>query len=457
MHLPEQVESLCDAPLLAGAVDVARRLRTAGHRALWVGGCVRDALLRLPLKDIDIATDARPEQVTRLFEGSRLVGATFGVVVVPVGERQYDVATFRRDGTYVDFRHPASVEFGSLEDDSRRRDFTMNAIYFDTSDGSLVDPQGGVADIAGRLLRCVGNPRDRFSEDALRLLRAVRFASRLGLTIDGATSAAMRDLAPNVQYLSPERVRDELTAMLTGPAPSRAIRLLEEHRLLEWVLPEVAALHGVEQGAMHHPEGDVFKHTMLCIDRLEPKSPILAWATLLHDIGKPATFRRWEDGGISFYDHEKVGADIARSILARLRFPADFTDRVALLVSRHMRFLSIEQMRTSTLRRFLGSETIEEDLALHRADCLGSSGRLDYHDFARRKMAEFRDAGEHAMPPPFVTGDDLIALGVPPARRLGRLLRELHDEQLEGRLTSREQAIERARELLDGTKEDPRQ
>ncbi len=451
MHVPEQVESPGDSSLFEGAREIARRLREAGHRALWVGGYVRDTLLGVPPREIDIATDARPDRVARLFEGARLVGASFGVVIVPMGGRQFDVATFRRDGRYVDFRHPAAVEFGTFEDDARRRDFTINAMYYDPATGEVLDPQGGQADLVCRLVRCVGDPRERFTEDALRLLRAVRFAARLGFAIEEATASAMHDLAPNVQYLSPERIRDELTLMLTGPVPSGAINLLEKHRLLEWVLPEVAALHGVEQGAVHHPEGDVFKHTMLCIDRLEPRTPVLAWATLLHDVGKPLTFRRWGDGGISFYDHEKVGAEMTRAILSRLRFPADFTDRVALLVSRHMRFLSIEKMRRSTLRRFLGSETIAEDLALHRADCLGSNGRLDYYDFARRHLEEFARGGEHALPPPLVTGHDLIALGVKPSARLGRLLRELHDEQLDGRITTRDQALERARELAAGT------
>lgn len=448
MQVPEQVESLCEPSLLEGAGEVARRLIGAGHRALWVGGCVRDALLGRHLKDVDFATDARPQHLTSLFPGSRLVGASFGVVVVPIGGRNFDVATFRKDGRYLDFRHPASVEFGRLEDDARRRDFTVNAIYFDTATGRFEDPQDGRSDLARRILRCVGDPRDRFTEDALRLLRAVRFAARLGFEIDPPTSAAMRVLAPNVQYLSPERVRDELTLMLTDAVPSRAVHLLEQHGLLEWTLPEVAALHGVEQGAEHHPEGDVFKHTMLCIDRLEPKSAVLAWAMLLHDIGKPLTFRRWDDGGISFHDHERVGAEMARSILSRLRFPVDFVERVSLLVSRHMRFLSIEKMRRSTLRRFLGSETIEEELALHRADCLGSNGRLDYFDFARRHLDEFAREGEHALPPPLVNGRDLIDLGMKPSADLGRLLRALHDEQLEGRITSREEALERARALV---------
>jgi len=447
MELREQVESLAPAAMLAGADHVCRTLLAAGHRAYWVGGCVRDALLKRPLKDIDIATDARPEQVVALFEKARLVGASFGVVLVVEGEFAFDVATFRKDGRYLDFRHPETVEFGSLEDDVRRRDFTMNAIYYNPESGQIVDPEDGRTDLDLKLVRCVGDATARFREDALRLLRAVRFAARFDFQLAEPTAAAIRELAPNVQYISPERVRDELTAMFTGELPSRAIRMMDSLGLLEWVLPEVAALKGVEQGPEFHPEGDVYTHTLLALDMLEPRTPVLAWAVLYHDIAKPRTFRRWEDGGISFYDHEKVGAEMARTRLEQLRFPAETVDRVAGLVSRHMKFLSIEKMRRSTLRRFIGAPGFDEDLALHRADCMGSRGRLDYYHYAKSAIAEFAEAGHETCPPPLVNGDDLIAMGLRPSPRIGEILRQIHDEQLEGVLVTREDALAEARRL----------
>jgi putative nucleotidyltransferase with HDIG domain len=364
------------------------------------------------------------------------------VTIVKVGGHMFDVATFRKDGQYLDARRPETVEFGSRIDDVRRRDFTMNALYLDPLTGDIFDPEGGVADIRAKQVRCVGSAKARFKEDALRLLRAVRFAARFDFKIEAETLEAIQVLAPTVQYVSGERVRDELTSMITADVPSRAILMLDECGLLEWILPEVCALKGVEQGALHHPEGDVWVHTLLALDMHEPKSSPLAWAVLLHDIAKPPTFRRWEDGGISFHEHEKIGAEMAGAILNRLRFSREDIEMVQTSISRHMMFLSVTKMRRSTLRRFIGSPTIELDLALHRADCMGSTRRLDYYEFVKRALAEFVERNEHPVTKPLITGDDLIKLGDQAFAGAGRrAARGARRRTRRARVTTREDAL----------------
>ena len=425
------------------ALGIVRELQAAGHRALFVGGCVRDELLGIPLKDIDIATDAHPDRVLEIFPDARLVGAKFGVVVVSREEFSFEVATFRKDGVYVDHRHPASVSFGRLEDDVRRRDFTINALFHDPISGEIIDRVGGREDLKNGLIRCIDSPQQRFQEDALRLLRAIRFAARLGFAIHEDTMTAMEELAPTIQYISAERHREELTRILLGPRAGAAFHAMLKCGLLRWLLPEVEALHGVEQGREHHPEGDVFTHTMLVVDFVEPRTVQTVWGALLHDIGKAVTFHRDPTTGkISFHNHAHVGGCMARQILNRLKFSTEDTATIVALVARHMHVMDITKMKASTLRRFLGAPTIEGDLAVHRADCLGSSGNLAYWDFANGKLAEFRARQEELLPKPLITGRDLIACGVKPGAAMGAFLRGAHEAQLGGAFSTREQALD---------------
>lgn len=429
-------------PVADSALALLRSLRQTGHEAWWVGGAVRDALLGLPVKDVDIASDARPEQIATLFQGVRLVGASFGVCVVPVGEGRFcEVATFRRDGRYIDLRRPESVTFGTREDDARRRDFTINAIYHDPDSGAYFDPTGGREDLRRRLVRTVGDPVARFAEDALRLLRAVRFAARLDFEIEAATWEALVDRASTIAAVSPERIRDELTRMLIGPHPARAIRLLDASGLLDILLPEVAALKGVEQSPAHHPEGDVFVHTLAAVEALEDPSPVAAWAALLHDVGKPATREERGDGRITFYGHDALGAEMAAAVCRRLRFPGEETEHIAAIVARHMRFMHAHQWNASTMRRFLSAPTIREDLAVHRADCVASHGKLDNWVHVRERLEGFMARQEPVLPPPLVTGHDLIALGLKPGPAFRRILDEVLDAQMEGALSGREEAL----------------
>ncbi len=433
--------------LRAAARRVAEQLRAAGHEAWFVGGCVRDRLLGHPLKDIDIVTDARPEQGVRLFRGARKVGAQFAVLVVPEGGFHFEVATFRKDGRYRDHRHPERIEFGTREDDARRRDFTINALYEDPWTEEVVDPAGGLEDLQAGRVRCVGEPERRFNEDALRMLRAIRFAARFNFEIDKVTWEALRERAHTIVHISPERHRDELTGILTSAGAGRGLRLLARSRLLHWLLPEVEDMQGVEQGGWH-TEGDVFEHTVLALEHLEPRTSVTAWAVLLHDVGKPPTFQRDpQSGHITFYDHQNIGADMARDIMRRLRFPNAEVDAVEHIVRRHMNFLNVRHMRQSTLRRFLAAPEIEEELAVHRADAMASEGipadrRLDAYRYCREKLEEFRSQGEDPMPPPLLNGHDVMAAGIPRGPAVGEALAAARDEQLDGRITTREEALE---------------
>lgn len=427
----------------SAALAVVQRLRHGGHSALWVGGCVRDRLLGLPIKDIDIATDAQPHQLSALFDGVRLVGAAFGVAIVPWQGHAFEVATFRRDGRYLDLRRPESVTFGTMEDDARRRDFTINALYYDPVADSVIDLVGGREDLAAGRLRTVGDPGARIGEDALRLMRAVRFAARLGFQIEPATWQALVERAPTIAAIAPERLRGELTAMLTGPAPGRALRLMDAAGLLALVLPEVVALKGCAQSPDWHPEGDVFVHTLLALDNLEPRTPLAAWGTLLHDIAKPATRAEGPGGRVTFYGHESVGADMARAICARLRFSADDTEHIAQLVARHMRFMSAAEWNRATMRRFVAAPTIDDDLALHRADCLSSHANLSAWQRVSAELAARRSDQTVALPAPLVTGEDLISMGYRPGPGFRFVLEKIQEAQLNGEVADRDEAVAR--------------
>lgn len=429
------------------ASSIVRRLRGAGHEAMLVGGCVRDLLLGCKPDDYDVATDATPEQVAALFERTLLAGAKFGVVLVVADGTHVEVATFRRESGYSDRRHPDQVEFSDAEHDAQRRDFTVNALFMDPETGHIVDHVNGQGDIARRLIRCVGDPRARFAEDALRMLRALRFASSLDFEIEPDTFGRLREGRKLILEVSAERVRDELVKGFTRAHRERFLQLLDDSRLLEVILPEVAALKGCDQPPEFHPEGDVFIHTKLMLPLLPlDASATLVFSALLHDIGKPPT-REMADR-IRFNNHHKVGAEMADAICRRLAFPNSFRERVTHNVLRHMDFMNLTRMKESTLRRFLASPAIEEEIALHRADCLGSHGNTENAIFAERKLADIRaEQPLGALPPPLVNGYDVIALGLKPGPKFKELLRAVQDAQLEGAVKNRDEALDLLRKL----------
>lgn len=432
------------------ACAIARRLKAAGHEALLAGGCVRDLLLGAVPKDYDVATSAVPEQVMALFPDSYGVGAHFGVVLVVDavdGQRVVtEVATFRSDGSYSDGRRPDSVQYtGSAAEDAARRDFTINGLFLkvDEDGGDLraavVDTVGGMADLDAGLVRAIGDPAMRFAEDHLRLLRGIRFAARLGFRMESRTRAAVQAMAPLLARVSRERVREELTRMLTQGAAEEAFQQMAATGVLEVVLPEVARMRGVEQPPEFHPEGDVWEHTLALLGQLEPGcSATLAWGALLHDVGKPATFRRAPDR-IRFDGHVDVGVQIVFAIAERLRFSREERMQIASLVEQHMRFGDVERMKESTLKRFFRLERFDEHLALHRMDCLASHGRLDHWEYARHRWQSM--PAEAVRPARLLTGRDLIAAGCEPGPRFRAVLQEVEDAQMEHRVTTHEEAL----------------
>ncbi len=432
------------------ATSIIQTLRQRGFQAYLAGGCVRDLLLGREPKDYDVATSATPELVMRIFPETYAVGAQFGVVLVPVTPedagndtptKAIEVATFRSDLGYSDGRHPDEVRFSKdPQEDVARRDFTINGMLLDPGSGKVLDFVGGQKDLAAGIVRAIGEPERRFAEDKLRMLRAVRFAARFEYAIDAGTFAAIQKLAREIQVVSRERVRDELTRMLTEGHGRRAFLLLDESGLLEYVLPEVSRMKGVQQPPEYHPEGDVFVHTLLLLDNLPASCPsTLAWGALLHDVGKPPTFRVAPDR-IRFDEHVEVGVKMAEEICRRLRFSNDETAQILALVDNHMRFSHATRMKQSTLKKFIRMPAFDEHLALHRADCLASHRNLSMYDFIQQKRAEIPP--ETMRPLPLVTGHDLIAAGHVPGPKFKQILGAVEDAQLEGRLASREAALE---------------
>jgi tRNA nucleotidyltransferase/poly(A) polymerase len=432
-----------------GALEIASDLRSRGFQAWLVGGCVRDLVLGREPKDYDIATDARPEELLRLFPKAQLVGAQFGVVLVDGVE----VATFRSDHTYADGRHPERVTFETdPKQDVLRRDFTINALLLDPSllnsphsssslYSKVLDYVGGLRDLRAGVVRAIGDPEQRFEEDHLRMLRAVRFAARFGFEIDPATMAAIQKLHSQILRVSPERIRDELVRILTEGGARGGFELLDASGLLHNILPEVAAMQGVPQPPEFHPEGDVWTHTLIMLEGLRSPSPALALGVLLHDVGKPGTFRVADR--IRFDGHVELGERIAREILNRLRFSNAEIDQVIALIANHMRFSHVHQMRESTLKRMLRLNRFEEHLELHRLDCASSHGHLDNYEFAKTKFEQ--SAPEELRPARLVTGDDLIAAGYPPGPDFSRMLEVAEDAQLEARIHSKEEGLELVR------------
>ena len=452
----------------AFAERICRKLRAAGYQAFLVGGCVRDILLGHEPADYDVCTDATPEQVLRIFPRSLTVGAKFGVVIVvedsqadtlpagagaasdPVAPVQVEVATFRSDIGYSDGRHPDSVVLAkSPEQDVKRRDFTINALLMNPETNEVLDFVGGREDLRAGIIRAIGDPVERFREDKLRMVRAVRFASRLHYEIEPKTFRAIQELAPEIGQVSPERLRDELTKLLTEGAARRAFELLDETKLLPQLLPEIARMKGVEQPPQFHPEGDVWIHTLLMLEKLPTGcSSTLAWGVLLHDVGKPATFTpaSGPDGRIRFDRHAEVGTRMAEEICRRLRFSNDDTEQIAALVASHMKFKDVLQMKPATLKRFARLNRFDEHLELHRLDCSSSHRMLDNYDFVRRFMDE--TPAEEIRPPRLLTGDDLLAIGLKPGPAFKEILNAVEEAQLNDSISTREEALILAKSLI---------
>ena len=424
----------------AAARSIVERLRAKGFEALYAGGCVRDRLLGLTPHDYDVATNARPEQVEALFPRTVPVGVQFGVIIVLEQGAEIQVATFRGDGTYHDGRHPESVRYTDAEGDSRRRDFTVNGLFLDPIEERILDFVEGRRDLESRLLRAIGDPSERFAEDKLRLLRAVRFATTLGFEIDPDTWREILVWSPEIHAVSAERIREELVKILLSPNRLRGFDLLDESGLLRQVLPEMEALKGCDQPPEFHPEGDVFVHTRLMLSMLAPDASLpLVLSVLFHDIGKPATRVVDETGRIRFNGHEGVSAGMTLRLLQRLRFPNEVIDAVIPAVRLHMSFKDVPNMRVATLKRMMARPTFEEELELHRVDCLASHGMLDNHAMLIAKREEFGRAP--LIPEPLITGHDLIALGMKPGPEFAEMLMSVQTRQMEGTLNTRDEAL----------------
>ena len=426
------------------ANSICETLRHNGFQALLVGGCVRDVLLGREPADYDVTTDATPDRVTALFPESVAVGAQFGVILIPRDGLKVEVATFRSDVGYSNGRHPDSVHFSKTpQEDVQRRDFTINGLLMRHDSGEVLDFVGGQADLAARVIRAIGEPERRFAEDKLRMMRAVRFAARFEFEIETATFRAIRRHVADVHQVSPERLREEVTKLLTEGSARRAFELLDETWLLQQVLPEISAMKGVEQPAQFHPEGDVWIHTRLMLEGL-PKgaSATLAWGVLLHDVGKPPTFQSASETGdrIRFNNHVSVGVRMAEAICKRLRFSNEDTEQILALVDNHMKFGAVAEMRASTLKKFVRLPRFEEHQALHRLDCLSSHRQLDSYEFVQRFLEA--TPPEQVRPQRLVTGDDLQAMGFQPGPVFARILQALEDAQLEGEINTRQEAQE---------------
>ncbi|HJX97266.1 MAG TPA: CCA tRNA nucleotidyltransferase [Chthoniobacterales bacterium] len=429
------------SPMEGTARAIAQRLRERGHIAYFAGGSVRDMVRGLPAKDFDIATDATPDVVQKIFSRTYAVGAHFGVVVVVENNFNFEVATFRADGAYLDHRHPVDVRFSSPEEDAKRRDFTINGMFFDPEKNEVIDFVGGRADIEKKIVRAIGDPTARFSEDRLRMLRAVRFATVLDYKIDNQTWDALLASAQSINEISAERIREELLKIFLSPNRVRGWEMLDQSGMMRNILPELEAMKGCLQPEQFHPEGDVFQHTKLMLGLLPEKVSVpLVLSVLFHDVGKPITSTVDETGRIRFNEHDRIGAAMTESIMERLRFSRAEIDAVVEMVRQHMVFKDVPKMRVAKLKRFMARPTFEEELELHRVDCASSHQMMDNYEFLLRKREEF--ANEPIIPPPLVRGDDLIALGMKPGPKFGEILEAVETRQLEGALKDRQQALD---------------
>jgi poly(A) polymerase len=426
------------------ALAIVQQLEASGFEAYWVGGCVRDRLMGREPKDYDVATNATPDQILSIFPNALTIGKAFGVVQVIIDGEPHDIATFRRDASYEDGRHPTSVVFTSAEEDARRRDFTINGLFYEPVRERVIDYVDGQKDIAARVVRTIGHPEQRFSEDALRMLRAIRFASTLEFTIAPETLSAIRAMSPRITQISAERIQHELSLLLTdSPRAGNGLKMLHESGLLKFIMPEIEQMIGQEQPPAYHPEGDVFTHTVLMLNNMKNPSVALAYSVLLHDVGKPATAENTvEPDGSSrwrFHGHAKTGAEIAEQILKRLKLPGRDIDVVTHCIRNHMHFTDVQKMRKSTLRQFVGAPTFPIELELHRLDCLSSHGDLAHYGFLEKFLHDLRN--EPVLPAPWITGRDILSLGIPEGREVGAWHKKAYDAQLEGRFENREDLL----------------
>ena len=429
------------------ARDVVARLQRAGHVAYLAGGCVRDHLLKIEAKDCDVATSATAEEVQDLFAGrvTDLIGKSFGVVRVREGEEFFEVAMFRQDGAYMDGRHPVNVTPATAEEDAQRRDFTINGMFFDPITEKLIDYVGGKADLDAGILRAIGEPEKRFAEDHLRLLRAIRFAARLKFQIEPKTWEAIRAGAAMIRTVSAERVRDELNRIFTVAKPEKGLDLLDQSGLLPHVLPDIAALHGVEQPPQFHPEGDVFEHTRLMLTKVKQPDLELALAILFHDVGKKPTSKVDENGRIRFNEHESVGAEMTEKIMTDLRYDNKTIHNVKELVRHHMQFKDVRHMRPHTLKKMMQRPTFVKELELHRIDCSSSHGDLEHWEFLKQVLET--TPPEEINPPALISGHDLIKMGLRPGKEVGRILEAVKNAQLDNTVQSRHEALALSRTL----------
>ena len=437
-----------NAPGFAAAKTVSRRLAAANFRSALVGGAVRDLLLGRTPSDFDLVTTARPEELQKIFPEAKLVGASFGVVIIRINGIDMEVATARSERTYLDGRHPENISYTTdFSLDAQRRDFTVNAMMYDLETDELLDFNNGIDDLRRGILRTVGDPVCRFNEDYLRILRAIRFAAKLGFTLDGQLESALKTHAHLVKELSCERIFSELDMMLTGKAPARAIRLLESCGILDHLLPEVAVLRHITQPPQFHPEGDVLEHTLLMLSHMALHSRRLAWSVLLHDVGKAATRSVDANGRIRFFSHESKGAEIAETICRRLRMPVSDMESCIHAVTFHMRFASVTNMKTAKLRKLIGEADFAMELELHRLDCICSNGLMDGFNFLLDTMNIY--SGEtQALPPPFVRGKDLVNCGIVPQVRFKKVLETIYERQLSGEFENKNAALKAALEMF---------
>ncbi|MDH5682364.1 MAG: CCA tRNA nucleotidyltransferase [Spirochaetota bacterium] len=428
------------SPLERTAFDIVKTLKNHGYKAYYAGGFVRDRVLGRPINDIDIATSAKPSEIKKLFRRTVAVGEQFGVIVVLSGGMSFEVATFRKDGSYSDGRHPDEVSFCDDKEDVLRRDFTINGMLYDPFEEEVIDYVGGRDDLKNRVIRAIGNPRDRFAEDKLRMIRAIRFAARFGFSIEQETWSGIRHFHEEIRVVSAERIRDELMKILTEGEARMGLELLDSSGLLKEILPEVSRLKGLQQPEEFHPEGDVFVHTMLLLENMRNPRKELAFAALLHDVGKALTYSKTDR--IRFHDHDKQGAMLTKDICSRLKLSNRETHDVVDLVAQHMRFMNVRDMRESKLKRFLRQDNFTDHLELHRLDCVASHGKLDHYQFCRDKLKEYESQPEEALRPPrLIHGEALIELGFRPGPLFKTILEEVENAQLEGILQSREDAI----------------
>ena len=430
--------------------SIIKSLLDAGCESYIVGGAVRDLALNIIPKEYDICTSATPEQINNIFKRTKLVGQSFGVSIVVHNDIAFELATFRQEFDYSDGRHPDKVEYTlDVRDDIKRRDFTVNGLLLNPLNEELIDHCGGISDLENKIIRTIGNPNERFNEDHLRILRAIRFSNHLNFHIDDDTKKAMTKAYKSIINISIERVRDEITKILSGNNPGNGLKLLDYFGILELFLPEVLMMKNVDQPKDFHPEGDVFIHTCLVLDKLAQSDPLnsieVIYGALFHDIGKPDTFEKTDR--IRFNRHEYVGAIKAENICKRLKFSKKQTDSIVSLVKEHMKFGNVMNMKKSTFKRFISMDNFDDHLKLHKADCLGSHGDLSLLEFTLNEMKNLEN--EPTLPKPFINGDDLINLGIKPGPHYKLILNQIFDEQLEGHIKSRDDALNKLKEILN--------